>query len=214
MENIKVISFDADGTLVDPKFVDLVWNFGVPKLFAEKEGIDFEKAKKYTKEEYDKVGENSIKWYDISYWFDYFDLGESYTDLIKSLSMEVEIYEEVSLVLEELSDEYELVISSNAQREFLDVEIESIKEHFSHIFSSMTDFRLVKKAPDFYEKVCKILDVSPDEMVHVGDHWNFDVICPKKLGVTAIYLDRNGKNVPDNGHNLVVNNLEEMLKLL
>ncbi len=214
MENIKVISFDADGTLVDLKFVDLVWNFGVPKLFAEKEGIDFEKAKKYTKKEYDKVGENSIKWYDISYWFDYFDLGESYTDLIKSLSMEVEIYEEVSLVLEELSDEYELVISSNAQREFLDVEIESIKEHFSHIFSSTTDFRLVKKTPDFYEKVCRVLDVSPDEMVHVGDHWNFDVICPKKLGVTAIYLDRNGKNVPDNGHNLVVNNLEEMLKLL
>lgn len=214
LAKIKVVSFDADGTLVNPKFVDLIWNFGVPNLLAKKEGVDLEEAKEYARKEYDKVGETSINWYDLAYWFDYFNLSQKHTDLIESFSHEVEIYPEVHSVLEKLCNNYKLVISSNAGREFLDVEIKSIKRYFSHIFSSTTDFKQVKKTPEFYDNVCKILKISPEEMLHVGDHWNFDVVCPKKLGVTAVYLDRNGKNIPKNGHNLVVSNLEEMLKWL
>ena len=214
MNNVKVISFDMDGTLVDPKFVDLVWNFGVPDLLAKKEGIDFKEAKKYTWEEYEKVGENSIKWYDIKYWFDFFDLDESYEDLIESLSSEIKIYSEVPKVLEKLVKNYKLIIASNAAREFLDIEMQNIKDYFSHSFSSTSDFKLVKKTPSFYKNICEILGISPEEMVHVGDHWNFDVVSPKKLGVTAFYLNRDEKSIPDNGYDFVVNNLEGILEWL
>ncbi|MFH1013827.1 MAG: hypothetical protein V1769_04900, partial [Thermoplasmatota archaeon] len=31
---------------------------------------------------------------------------------------------------------------------------------------------------------------QPQEIVHVGDHKEFDYLSPQKLGITAFYLDR------------------------
>jgi FMN phosphatase YigB (HAD superfamily) len=38
--------------------------------------------------------------------------------------------------------------------------------------------------------VCEILNVKPQAVVHIGDHWVFDFINPRKIGITAYYLDR------------------------
>jgi len=59
---------------------------------------------------------------------------------------EVHIYEEVEHVLSVLKEAgYELIISSNAAREFIDFQIAPIKGFFSHIFSATSDFGEVKK---------------------------------------------------------------------
>jgi putative hydrolase of the HAD superfamily len=39
--------------------------------------------------------------------------------------------------------------------------------------------------------ICKKLIIKPQEMVHIGDHKEFDYLVPQKLGITAFYLDRN-----------------------
>jgi putative hydrolase of the HAD superfamily len=51
----------------------------------------------------------------------------------------------------------------------------------------------VKKTAEFYQQVCDILNVDPQEIVHVGDHYDFDYLVPRKLGIQAFYLDRFGK---------------------
>ena len=216
-EDIKVVSFDVDGTLVSPGFVDCVWLQGIPKAYAEKEGLSFEQAFEYVKSEYDKIGEHRIEWYNIDYWLRKFDLDIPYERLFKKYEDEIMIYEEVESVLAVLEEEgYELILSSNAANEFIEFQIEPIKRFFSHVFSATSDFGEVKKTNGFFARVCEILDVKPQAVVHTGDHWVFDFLNPRKIGITAYYLDRARKrNVTDEvrkeDDEFVISDLSELL---
>jgi len=78
----------------------------------------------------------------------------------------------------------------------------------------------VKKSNGFYARVCGILDVKPQEVVHIGDHWIFDFVNPRKIGMNAYYLDRNmGKNKSRNRNakegidEFVISDLDELLDI-
>jgi FMN phosphatase YigB (HAD superfamily) len=88
---------------------------------------------------------------------------------------------------------------TNARREFVDLELEKTKigHYFERVFSSTSDFGLIKKSVSLYRKVCSICGVPPEEMVHVGDDRRFDFEVPSKLGITAFYLDRTGEHSGD-----------------
>jgi len=189
---IKVISFDFDGTIAKHTFADAFWLEGVPELYAKQHHVDVEAAKKYLFEEYDKIGDNRIEWYDPGYWFDRFDLQADWKKMLLKYRKNVEIYPEVRSVLKRLSTQYSLIISSNAKKEFIDVQIRQNKlsSYFDQIFSSTSDFHTVKKVTDFYAMICKKLKIKPQEMIHVGDHKEFDYLSPQKLGITSYYLDR------------------------
>jgi predicted HAD superfamily hydrolase len=47
-------------------------------------------------------------------------------------------------------------------------------------------------------------------MVHVGDHWEFDYLVPKGLGIQALHIDRSGNRRGDD----VIRNLEEVSQRL
>jgi len=190
---IKVISFDFDGTIVTHKFADDFWLEGVPKLYAKQNHLSLKAAQRYLLEEYDKIGDKRIEWYDPAYWFNRFKIDSDWNSLLKQYQQSVEIYPDVVPVLKRLSQSYPLIISSNAKREFIDTQLDfsDLKQYFIHIFSSTSDFHTVKKVTDFYGMICKKLSIKPQEMVHVGDHKEFDYLSPQKLGITAFYLDRN-----------------------
>jgi putative hydrolase of the HAD superfamily len=190
----KIISFDMDGTLVDPEFTDWVWSHGIPTLYAKKVGIPFEEAKAFVVNEYLKVGEGAIEWYDIKYWFQWFQLEQSWSMLMKQYADKINIYPDVNSVLEHLKDGFRMVLTSNAGREFIDVEMEvtGLGRYFERIFSATSDFREVKKTKGFYQRICQILGTRPQEIVHVGDHYEFDYVVPRSLGIRAYYLDRSG----------------------
>jgi HAD superfamily hydrolase (TIGR01549 family) len=188
---IKVFSFDVDGTLVSQGFADCVWLQGIPEAYAAKEGLNFEQAFEFVRSEYDKIGDNRIEWFKMDYWLRKFGLVITREELFRKYEGEIEIYEEVESVLKVLKEEgYKLVVSSNAATEFLDFQIQSIKKFFSRIFSATSDCGEVKKSNGFYARVCGILDVQPQEVVHIGDHWIFDFVNPRKIGMNAYYLDR------------------------
>ena len=114
-------------------------------------------------------------------------------------------YPEVAQVLEELYKDYMLIINSNSAQEFLDFETKKVKKYFQHIFSSPSDLKEIKKTSSVYLKICEILRVKPSEMVHIGDSWDDDFIAPRKIGITAFYLDRENKEQGE----FVVKNLTE-----
>jgi putative hydrolase of the HAD superfamily len=188
-----------DGTLVDPEFTDWVWGHGVPTLYAEKAGLPFEEAKTFVVEEYSKVGEEAVEWYDINYWLNFFQIEMNWKELLERYTDKIKIYPDVNHLLERLSDQFALVLTSNAGREFIDVEMEAtgLKKYFGRIFSATSDFKKVKKTTDFYQRICQILRVKPQEIVHVGDHHEFDYLVPRSLGIHAFYLDRSGERKGD-----------------
>ena len=184
-----------DGTLVDPEFTDWVWSHGIPTLYAKKVGIPFEEAKAFVVNEYLKVGEGAIEWYDIKYWFQWFQLEQSWSMVMKQYADKINIYPDVNSVLERLKDGFRMVLTSNAGREFIDVEMEvtGLGRYFERIFSATSDFREVKKTKGFYQRICQSLGTTPQEIVHVGDHYEFDYVVPRSLGIHAFYLDRSGE---------------------
>jgi putative hydrolase of the HAD superfamily len=208
----KIISFDMDGTLVDPEFTDWVWLHGIPTLYAEKVRVPFEEAKHFVVEEYLKVGEGAIEWYDIKYWFEFFKLEQNWKVLMERYIDKINIYPDVNHLLGRLRDRFQLVLTSNAGREFIDVEMEAtgLRRYFDRIFSATSDFGEVKKTMGFYKRICQILGARPQEIVHVGDHYEFDYLVPRSLGIHAFYLDRSGKNQG----NLILRDLRDLEKRL
>ena len=111
---IRIISLDMEGTLMKSRFVDKVWMEGIPVLYAEKAGLDFGAAKEHVISEYARVGSDRMEWYDLLYWIDKFGLKISKDDLLQMYEDEIEAYPEVLEVLDQLSERYDLVVTSNA----------------------------------------------------------------------------------------------------
>jgi HAD superfamily hydrolase (TIGR01549 family) len=208
----KFISFDMDGTLIDLEFTDWVWSHGIPTLYGEKKGLSFDEAKAYVEAEYRKVGEGAIQWYDIKYWFRFFQLEISWKSVMERYVDKINTYPDVNPVLEHLKEDFLLVLTSNAGREFIDIELEvtSLRRYFDRIFSATSDFGEVKKTIDFYRRICQILKASPEEVVHVGDHYEFDYLIPRTLGIHAYYLDRSGQKQGD----FIMRDLRDLKKKL
>jgi putative hydrolase of the HAD superfamily len=188
----KFISFDMDGTLVDSAFTDWVWSHGIPTLYAKKKGLSFEEAKVFVEGEYRKIGEGAIEWYDIKYWFQFFQLENSWKALMEQYVDKINVYPDVNHLLECLRSRFTLILTTNAGREFVDMEMETtgLRKYFNQIFSATSDFGEVKKTISFYNRLCQILGVHPQEILHVGDHYEFDYLIPRSLGIRAYYLDR------------------------
>ncbi|PDM26891.1 haloacid dehalogenase [Candidatus Bathyarchaeota archaeon B24-2] len=191
---IEVVSLDLEGTLIDLRFSELVWNEGIPKLYSEQRGIDFLEAKRVVLNEYRKIGERRREWYDIKFWFKRFGLKGDWRNLMEMYRSELKVYPEVCEVLDSLKRRYRLALLSNSAREFIEFTLEVIGNPFEKVFSASSDFNTLKKSTDFYREACKTLKVSPQQMAHVGDHYEFDFLVPKRLGILSFYLDRSGNS--------------------
>jgi len=209
---IKIISFDLDGTLVKSDYADKVWLEGLPKLYSEEKNVPLKKAKSYIFDFYKKVGESRKEWYDIAWWFQKFKMNSSWRNLLYKYKDDIKLFPETIETLELLKEKFKLIIISNAKSEFIDIQIKhtNIKPYFKCVFSSLSDFDLVKKTPDVYKQILEILKVQSDEIIHLGDNFEFDYISPKKIGIASIYLDRNKK---ENGENTIYS-LSELKNIL
>lgn len=198
---IKVVSFDLDGTLTKQGFADRFWLEALPFVYAREKNVSVSEAKKLLFREYDRVGKESLEWYDPSYWFKRFDISYSWRKLIFDCRNTIEAYPDVLPTLEKLAGRFKLIILSNAKKEFIDVQLQEtgLNRFFTHVFSSVSDFGMIKRNVEVYRRVCSILSVDEEEMVHVGDDLVFDYETPRSVGIKAFYLDRekrvDGENV-------------------
>ena len=208
MDDIKVVSFDLEGTLVTPDFSQAVWHEGIPFLYASQNDIGFKEAKTVVLAEYQKMGDQKKDWYDIKYWFKNFGLG-NYWKVLEKHKDQLSHFPDVSPALSSLGKKYKLIVATGAAREFLPYLLDGLDGHFVRIFSSISDYGQLK-SPHFYTKVSQELGVKPNEIVHVGDSMRLDFIAAKEAGIIAFHLDR--KQESDNGGSLQsLNELETRL---
>lgn len=207
---VKVVSFDLVGTLVDSYYEDYVWKEAIPQLYARTKDVSFEEAKSHVLREYNRIVRNDIRWFLPEYWFKHFNLDEDPIEVLRSYTDKVKFYPEVQSVLENLSQEYDLIIASGTTRNIIEIMIEKFRHYFKHIYSPVSDQLEVKKTAQFYEMICKVLEVAPCDLVHVGDEWYPDFIFPRSIGIKGIYLDRTGEQTG----RLVIKDLKKLEDLL
>ena len=192
MKRIELISFDAEGTVVTPDFSQTIWHEAIPALYAQKQGLDFAQAKRQILEEYSRIGDQRLEWYDIEYWFSYLDLGSS-ESVIDSCLSKIAYYPEATEVLSYLAGNYRLIVASGTPIELLRLLLQDVKPYFVRVFSSVSHYGQLK-SPDFYLSICKEMDVEPSRVTHIGDSWQFDCVNARQAGINALYLDRSGEN--------------------
>jgi FMN phosphatase YigB (HAD superfamily) len=139
--------FDAER--LSPK-ADSLTSSGVRKPTLRPE-VSLDKARN-SSSQIRQSGEQRTDWYDIRYWFRQFGLGEDWTGLLMSFRNEVAPFPEAVEVLEEMAKHYRLVVTSNASRDFMDIELAAagLDGYFSNLFSCTSDFGEVKKTPEVY----------------------------------------------------------------
>ena len=208
-KSLRIISFDVDGTLVDLEYNDLIWFKEIPELVARKKKISFEKSLKFVHEEYAKLGEHNLNWYDINYWISYFGIEISPDKIFEKYEPQVKIYPEVISLLEELKKKYILIVITAMPREFLIPKMKNLEKYFKFSFSALSDFKELKNS-EIYSKISKALKVPPKQILHIGDHWEFDYLAARKAGVNAIYLDRS--NIKK--RKFIINSLGEAKKII
>jgi putative hydrolase of the HAD superfamily len=186
---LKIISFDVDGTLVDLEYNNLIWFKEIPQLVAQKKKIGFEESIKFVQDEYNKLGEHNLNWYDIKYWISYFGLEVSYKKILEKYEPQVKIFPDVVPTLKELKKDFVLISITAMPREFLVPKMKKLKKYFKYIFSALSDFKELKNS-EIYRKVCQKLKVKPEQILHIGDHWEFDYLAAKKIGMKVLFLDR------------------------
>ncbi len=192
MEEVELISFDAEGTLVTPDFSAALWHDAIPALYAQRTGLDLARAKKSVFEEYDSVGDHKMEWYDIEYWFSRLDLGSA-DRVVQECVSRIQYYPEVMQVLSSLGRRYRLIVASCTPQRFLRFLLHDIEPNFARVFSSVSDYRQLKN-PDFYLSICEEVGVQPAQAVHVGDNWQLDFLNSREAGLHALYLDRSGSS--------------------
>ncbi|MDD5287873.1 MAG: HAD family hydrolase [Dehalococcoidales bacterium] len=188
MDEIKVVSFDLEGTLTTPAFSHAVWYEGIPSLYAERHSIAFGEARMIVRQKYQEIGDRKKEWYDIKYWFTRFGLGD-YHQVLDRYRDEVDRYPDALPILNALRNKYKLIIATNTAYEFLPYLLSGLESYFAGVFSSISDFGQLK-TPQFYALVCRELGIEPREMAHVGDSWGFDYLPAKEAGIKAFHLDR------------------------
>ena len=91
--------------------------------------------------------------------------------------------------------------------------VQPIRNYFDFIMTGY-EAGCDKANPKMYRKVLEILNARPEEAVMIGDDVPIDIILPKKLGVNAILLNREGKNVEYPQADAVINNLNKAVKTI
>jgi HAD superfamily hydrolase (TIGR01549 family) len=208
---LEIISFDVDGTLVDPDFNDLIWQRVIPELVAKKENIDFNTALQKVQREYDIVGEKDNKWYDINYWIEYFHLDVNYKKLLEKYENEIKIFPETYQVLEQLTTSYQLICISSMPREFLQPKLKKIEKFFYSTFSALSDYQQLKNK-EVYKKICQEINIPPEKVLHIGDSEKSDYVAAKEAGLNVLLIDRYKKGYNQKYPEKVIINLSDIFK--
>ncbi|HDH45281.1 MAG TPA: HAD family hydrolase [Thermococcus sp.] len=195
MSEKRVISFDLEGTLVDSSEFNHYHRYHqLPLLYSEKFGVSLDEAMRAVFSAYEEVDESSLMGERTHYWLRRFGIYRSPKEVLREIKNKIKIYPEVPSCLERLKKHFQLIISSGALREFLEVELEVLGgNYFTHTFSSVSDFGILGKPAKFYIMVCDFLNIKPENLVHIGDSKKWDFVVPRNLGINSYLLDREGQ---------------------
>lgn len=174
----KIISFDLQGTLSDSAFSDEFWMTFLPKLYAERKGVTLAKAKHDLK--FRQWSPYNRKYYDHHYWLQELAPEWGDEDIFSKLSNKPKISSQLIEIIQKIP--VSVILCSATTKGFIAKELGEYKVHFHKIYSAIDDFALAGKPPTFYQRICKALNVSPQNFLHVGDCFEMDIKNAQAMG--------------------------------
>jgi putative hydrolase of the HAD superfamily len=161
--------------------------------------------------EYESIGENDIRWYIPEYWFTRFNLKSSIDSMLDRLDYKSALYDDVYL-LNDLASMYKLIIATCNPDVIARRKIKALGiKHIDYVFSSISYG--VLKSKDFYMRICNILNVNPNNILHVGDNIMQDLIIPRSIGMQALIIDRYYK-LSNEYNDYIIHSLNDLVDIL
>ena len=194
---MKILSLDYADTIIPKSIIDYFWLDLIPEVYAMKYNVELEKAKTLVLKSYDEIGPNRIEWYLIDYWLEKFKIVEYREYMFKKVLEKLNLFSDVIPVLKYLKNKgYIIVVSSNTTIEFIRlsfIKYPELEMLIDKVYSSISNFGIIKKSKEFYLKIIQDLNVKPENIIHVGDNYEQDYLIPSQLGIKCFLIDRFGK---------------------
>ncbi len=119
---------------------------------------------------------------------------------------EVDFYPDVLASLERLAQRYPIVAVTNGNADIHTIGI-------GHLFKATVaghEHGAIKPEAAIFHIACRILDCSPDEVVHVGDDPDLDVRGARNAGLHAVWVNRDNRQWEGDDHPPAIVTLEKL----
>ena len=133
-------------------------------------------------------------------------------DVFFHARQQVTFYEDVIPCLQRLKQNYRLGSISNGNASVEHVGLGHIFEHSV----SAADINVAKPDRKIFDKFADQFSASPEQILYVGDHPEYDVVAPEQAGMQAAWINRENIDWPTElpEPKYQVNNLQELEALL
>ena len=229
MNDIKDIFFDLDHTLWDfDKNSDLTFfkileknniKIEVNKFLNEYHPVNRKYWEMYRE---NKVSKADLRFYRLSdtfnklnYKVDHNVINKLAVDYIEHLSDFNNLIPNTLMVLDSLKLKYKMHIITNGFKEVQKRKL--IKSNLAHYFKTVTisEYVGVKKPNKLiFNHAIKSANASIKNSIMIGDNYNADILGANKIGMKAIYFNFHKTNEENRENVIIIENLEEILKIL
>lgn len=126
------------------------------------------------------------------------------------------VYEDTFKVLDELRDDYQLILITNGSPNLQHTKLTLTPElipYFEHIIIS-GDFGKGKPDPSIFEHALECLSLQKEEVIMVGDNLMTDILGANRVGIKSVWINRHQKDRNEVIPTYEIQHLEELFSIL
>ncbi|MGC8981241.1 MAG: HAD-IA family hydrolase [Thermoplasmata archaeon] len=190
MNNVRVITFDLYGTLVDWKSsIGKSLDFIRPGLVDEFFRIEFRNVSNIKAfERYSDILKKTLKEIlsenDIEY-------EDEYGEMLVRMFSKSPFFPDSIYGLLKLKKIYRIGIISNTERRLINITLAGMEDLFDYVITA-EDTRFYKPNEMAFREAIRMMDIRKDEILHVSSYPQYDLETAKKLGIRNVHLNRYG----------------------
>lgn len=186
-----LISFDLQGTLSDSAFSDEFWLKLLPELYAKKKDISIEESKAELRTQFKEMGKYHRLYYCAQSWLDELCPGRTVADTVSDLKNAPHLYQDSLRLVEELAAaSVPLIILSTTTHDFIELELNEARQHFSHVYSTLDDFAMPGKSAQAFKEAAQRCGVEVGKILHIGDCPEMDIKNAQEAGCQTFFFDK------------------------
>lgn len=190
MKTKKLISFDLQGTLSDSAFSDEFWLELLPTLYAKKHQVSIAEAKELLEIDFRAIGKYNELFYNHRLRLNEVLPNWSFHNIVNMLQKKPQLDFDVLNVIKKIPNHIPKIILSATTREFIDLELGNSKNYFQDTFSAIDDFNTPGKPPALFIQISQLMEVRPEDCLHIGDCQEMDFENAKKAGWVSYHFNK------------------------